>query len=111
MIKELGKISSVKFGFISDYPFLFGLQLTFQGKGWGIGCGGKYTINMKEIDNDTKFTIEEQKDFLHKAMKDVIKILNDAKVNNVYDLVNKPVEVILNNDDNFDSFRILSEVL
>ena len=46
--KELGKISKAEFGMISDMPHLTGLQLHFSGKGFGIGDGGKHTVNMSE---------------------------------------------------------------
>ena len=90
--KQLGKIDFAEFGTIKDYPFLIGLQLGFQlgDKTW-IGNGVKYTVNIQTIEfiND---------------------ILKDAKVNYVSELINKPVEVTIENNT-FKDFRILTEVL
>ena len=45
--KLLGKISDVRFGFIPDYPFLFGLDLTFKlSDSSYIGTGGQYTVKL-----------------------------------------------------------------
>ena len=104
----LGKITNVKFGFIPDYPFLFGIDFEFSlGDGSGVGSGGKYTIN---ISKDCKWSAEERKEAIESSIDFIVKILKDAKVDNVYDLKNKPVEVYIQ-DNTFISFRILTEVL
>lgn len=104
----LGKISSVEYGFIEDYCFLFGLKLSFSlSDGTGVGDGGKYCLNIsKECKWGTlkrEKAIEEKTDLL-------IQIMNDAKVSNVSQLKGKPVEVTLNGNSFYD-FRILKEVL
>lgn len=45
-----------------------------------------------------------------KSVEEVNQILKDAKVNYVSELVNKPVEVTMENNT-FKDFRILTEVL
>ncbi len=104
----LGKITNVRFGFIPDYPFLFGIDFDFSlGDGSYIGSGGKYTVN---ISKDCKWSPEERKEAIEKSTDFIVKILKDAKVDNVCDLKNKPVEVYLK-DNTFVDFRILTEVL
>lgn len=107
--KVLGKITSSQFGMVPDYPFLFGLQLQFAlAEGCGIGCGGKYTVNVSPECQWLRHGEREQRitqiiDFLYQ-------VLTDAKVHYVAELNNKPVEVEIENNT-FVGFRILTEVL
>lgn len=106
--KILGKITSAEYGMHRDYPFLFGLQLHFSlGDGTSIGCGGKYTIN---IGKAYKWTTEKRQLGITESVDEVHKILEDAKVNFVSELIGKPVEVEIEKNI-FKSFRILTEVL
>ena len=105
--KMLGKIDFAEFGTIRDMPFLIGLQLGFSMGGYGVMDGGRYTVN---ISPECKWEKSERVEAVTKIVEDVNKILKDAKVNYVSELVNKPVEVTLVNNT-FESFRILTEVL
>ncbi len=106
--KILGKITSAEYGMVSDYPFLFGLQLYFSlGDGTSIGCGSRYTVNIGEA---CKWTTEERQYGITKSVDELHKILKDAKVNYVSKLVGKPVEVEIEKNC-FKDFRILTEVL
>ena len=106
--KILGKILDVRFGFIRDYPFLFGLDLTFKlANSGGVGSGGKYTVN---ISKECKWSEADRNSAIAKTVDNLIKIMEDANVTNVCDLKNKPVEVTLENNT-FKDFRILTEVL
>lgn len=106
--KILGKITKVNFGQVRDYPFLFGLQLDFKlGDGNYIGCGSRYTIN---ISKECRWEESERNAAVVKMVEELDKILKDAKVNYVSDLVNKPVEVVIESNT-FKDFRILTEVL
>lgn len=105
--KELGKIIFAEYGILKGCPNLIGLQL-----GFSIGCkkvddGGKYTVNVgtecKREDLNREETITE-------SIEKVNQILKDAKVNYVSELLNKPVEVTIENNT-FKDFRILTEVL
>lgn len=106
--KMFGKIISAEFGTVQDRPFLVGLKLEFRlSDGTVIGNSGKYIVSATtayELSNDgrrKKIT----------AMVDAVRgVLKDSKVNNVSDLVGKPVEVTMENDI-FKDFRILTEVL
>ena len=106
--RVLGKIVSAEYGMVKDYPFLFGLQLNFKiGDGTFVGCGCKYTENIRE---DCKWTKEERQSSITKSVEKVNQILKDAKINYVSQLIGKPVEVIIENNS-FKDFRILTEVL
>lgn len=106
--KLLGKISNVRFGFIPDYPFLFGLDLTFKlSDNTVIGTGGKYTVNISEA---CKWSEEEKNAALIDMINQIIKVMEDAKIINISDLKNKPVEVTIDRNT-FKDFRILIEVL
>lgn len=105
--KELGKITFAEFGTIRDYPFLIGLQLGFRMGGSGVMDGGKYTVN---ISPECKWKDLNREETITKYIEEVNRILKDAKVNYVSELLNKPVEVTIE-DDRFKDFRILTEVL
>lgn len=106
--KVLGKIDFAEFGTIRDYPFLIGLQLGFKlGDGGGIMDGGSNTVN---ISPECRWETTEREVAITAAVEQVDKILKDAKVNYVSQLLNKPVEVEIDRNT-FKSFRILTEVL
>lgn len=105
--KELGKITFAEFGTIRDYPFLIGLQLGFRMGGSNVMDGGKYTVN---ISPECKWKEFNREVTIAKSIEEVNRILEDAKVNYVSELVNKPVEVTMENNI-FKDFRILTEVL
>ena len=105
--KRLGKVDFAEYGTIRDYPFLIGLQLGFSMGGCGVMDGGRYTVN---ITHECRWGENERLEAVTKSVEDVHKILNDAKVNYVSELVGKPVEVTLDSNC-FKEFRILTEVL
>ncbi|MEQ3613526.1 hypothetical protein, partial [Mediterraneibacter gnavus] len=79
--------------------------------GFSIGCkmvedGGKYTVFI-DYENDENI---DQKSIIADSVRNVHQILKDAKVNYVSELINKPVEVTIE-DNTFKDFRILTEVL
>lgn len=110
MIKKLAKISTAEFGRINDLPFLFGLQLAFKGDGWGIGTEvGRYTVNLnKECKWGTR---EERSKEIERIIDFTNDLLKSAKVNNVSELKGLPVEVKIDDNNTFEDFRILTEVL
>lgn len=106
--KVLGKIDFVEYGRVKDMPFLMGLQLGFKMEYGGVGCGGKYTINMSKA---CKWDREEERECtITKYVDDLYEILKQAKVDYVSQLKNIPVEITLENNT-FKDFRILTEVL
>lgn len=106
--KILGKINFAEYGTVRDYPFLIGLQLGFKlGDGTGVMDGGSNTIN---ISKECKWEEDEREAAITVSVEKVYQILKDAKVNYVSELINKPVEVTIDNNC-FKDFRILTEVL
>lgn len=105
--KELGKITFAEYETIRDYPFLIGLKLGFSMSGTSIMDGEKYTVN---ISPECKWGILDREATITKSVEEVNRILEDAKVNYVSELLNKPVEVTMENNT-FKDFRILTEVL
>lgn len=105
--KELGKITFAEYGTIRDYPYWIGLQLGFRMNGSAVMDGGKYTVN---ISPECKCGKTNREESITKSVEEVNRILKDAKVNYVSELVNKPVEVTMENNT-FKDFRILTEVL
>ena len=105
MQKELGKISAVSFGRNSDRPFLFGLELTFGGKDWGT-----FTMIGANMSDTCKWGEVERNEAFFDVCKKINKLLEDANVNSVDELVGIPVEVTFENNTLSD-YRILTEVL
>lgn len=105
--KLLGKIDFAEFGTIRDYPFLIGLQLGFSMGGTGVMDGGRYTVN---INPNCRWKNGERSEAITKTVEKINSILKDAKVHYVSELINKPVEVTIE-DNTFKDFRILTEVL
>ena len=106
--KILGKIDFAEYGTIRDYPFLIGLQLGFKlGDGSGVMDGGSNTIN---ITKECRWEESEREAAVTVSVEKVYQILEDAKVNYVSQLINKPVEVTIEKNC-FKAFRILTEVL
>ncbi len=105
--KELGKITFAEFGVFRDYPFLIGLQLCFKLESGEISDGGNYIVN---INPKCKWEWLDREETIAKSIEKVNQILEDAKVDYVSELLNKPVEVTMENN-RFKDFRILTEVL
>lgn len=69
--------------------------------------GGKYTVN---ISPECKWKNLNREETVTKTIEEVDRILKDAKVNYISELLNKPVEITIENNT-FKAFRILTEVL
>lgn len=104
---ELGKITHAEFGKVSDYPFLVGLKLTFEGPGWGCSDGGMHTVN---ISPECRWESQERAEAIASNLERINTILEEARVYDISQLVGKPVAVTFENNT-FKSFRILTEVL
>jgi hypothetical protein len=110
--KMLGKIIKAEFGYCGYQESLIGLSLTLESEKDGWGCGtfiGDYhwgiipTIHSKWTEGDRQQRCAE-------AIKKIDKILVDAKVDKVSDLVGIPVEVTFESNCIKD-WRILTEVI
>lgn len=108
MEKMLGKIDSAEFGMVKDMGFLMGLILWFSAGGCGVGDCKTYTAN---ISKECKWEHRSRTETFAKIIDDISGILSDAKVNYVSELVGKPVEITIGDDNCLKSFRILTEVL
>lgn len=110
-MKMLGKIKDIRLGYFYDHK-LFGVRIDFSldGGSSGIGCGGKYTINIAEHNERCEWTEEERFEAINKLFWTIQNWTEQAKVENFRDLRGVPVEVEINNGT-FENFRILTEVL
>jgi len=105
--KILGKISEVYFG---DRDGRLGLWLTLSGS-WGVmtdySCWNPQYIKVTE---HTKWTEDDRKMEMAKIMNKVAELLKKAKVSNINDLLNIPIEMT-SKGNTLSSWRILEEVL
>lgn len=84
MYKEIGKIKSIDLG---KHDYFYGIRIVLAGEAWGT-CTSLDNIN------------------------DLKKYLDDAKVNTMYELNNKPIEATFDSPiGKLISWRILTEVL
>lgn len=86
------------------YDWEMGFKL---GDGVGIMDGGSNTVN---ISPECRWEESERQQAITVNIEQLYKILNEAKVNYVSQLINKPVEVEIDRNT-FKGFRILTEVL
>ena len=104
----LGKISSVYFGVIDGR---LGLYLTLSGSKL---VQQTYTAwdpeGTKPIGSGFQWTEEDRDIELIKIMRKISKLLKQAKVSKVNDLLNIPIEFVIE-ENRLKSWRILEEVL
>ena len=78
MAEQIGKIASVKMGFVGYQDCEFGLQLTLSGRSWGtVTCinGGWF----KEPDEHCKWTTEDQARHFGEACYKIIDTLKKLR--------------------------------
>lgn len=106
METRIGKIATVDFGFKAQGVVLFGVIYTI-------------TSNDEVFTSGAKYFCDTTKNFQYSAqasggsaefLTDMTKVLTDAGVSGLEELVGKPVQVELENGE-FHSFRILTELL
>lgn len=106
---KLGKIRSVKFGLGGYQDEQIGLWIDVSGDGWYAGHsiigGWKFPP-----DKNAKWTLEEQSASYTKMVREINKVLGDAKVDSVDKLAGVPVECEFD-FTTLKNFRILTEVL
>lgn len=103
----LGKISNVQFG-IRDGRF--GLWLILEGT-WGTQTEHTtWDPETVEVTEHTKWTEFDRDIELSKIMHKISKLLNEAKIDDIYKLKNIPVEFTSENG-RLKDWRILTEVL
>ena len=108
--KVLGKIISAEYGKYKALDEFFGLQLDFA-----LGDGTKANSTILYTENISPYrswTPTEKATAITKQIDFINQILEDAKCSYVSELINKPVEVEIDEDKKlFYNFRILTEVL
>lgn len=109
METQLGKIESVHFGMGGYDDVQIGVWFRFSGKGWG-GCFDGIGTWTHTPDEYTKWTIADQDAVFVKIVRHLMKLLQEARVNDIAKLVGKPVEVTFNGG-RLESWRLLTEVL
>jgi len=117
-MKILGKIEDIKLGHFYDHK-LFGVIIHFSldGGSTGIGCGGKYTINIAEHTDRCEWTEEDRNKAISNLFWTIQNWIEQAKVENFGELRGVPVEVEIEDVNGmalggtFKGFRILTEVI
>lgn len=106
--KALGKIISAEYGKYKALDEFFGLQLEFSlGDGTKANSTIIYTVNISPY---RSWTPTERATAIAKQIDFINQILENAKCSYISELINKPVQVTIENNM-FQSFRILKEVL
>lgn len=111
METKLGKIEKIRFGFGGYNEAQVGLWLTFSGDGIGVSHGiqGGWSLHIKHSEH-CKWTEEERDVGYAKMCREVQEVMLKAKVEEVHQLVGKPVEMTFDGMILKD-WRILTEVL
>lgn len=106
--KELGRISSARFGWGGYQDAMIGLSLTFEGKGWGCGhFEGAWGIDRSEY---AKWSEEDRIRQLGETCLLLRDTLKAAKVQDVVSLIGTPIECTFEGNG-LQSWRVLEEVL
>lgn len=106
--KWLGRITKAEFGFGGYQEAMFGLSVTIESTGSGIGdFKGGWAIDRPE---SAKWTEQDRRDHIFEAVWEVKDILSKAKRMHVSQLKGVPVEVTCEGNI-LKSWRVLEEVL
>lgn len=106
--KELGKITRFEVGMGGYEDAMFGLSVTFSFQGSGVqDFIGTWAHKPGE---HHKWTIEDQSRCWADMCRQIIDLMQKAKVKTTSEMVGIPVEVTFNNNT-LHSWRILEEVL
>jgi hypothetical protein len=109
--KRLGKIQKATFGIGAYNDVMIGLHIIFSGEGWGIGDNNStWDSTLVPWTHHCKWSPESRDAEYAKIVHFVSKILADAKVQSVHELVGIPVEITLNGNT-LKEWRVLTEVL
>jgi hypothetical protein len=110
METKLGKIRKARFGFGGYQEVMFGISFDFDLNGSGVGdFWGDWGPDI-DVTPNTKWTEAERINRLGSTSMRIAKLMKQAKVEDVKDLVGIPVEVKFDGNV-LHSWRVLSEVL
>ena len=106
----LGKIESATFG---TFEGRIGISFILAFSHAEIEDSSKTTWDPEQvkITQYTKWTEADRDAKLIKIMRYISKLLTDAKVDDVTKLAGKPIELVINEYNSLESWRILTEVL
>ena len=108
---SLGKITSVKFGLCGHNEDEIGLKLSFSSAGKVVSFNKSYyDTHQVEHTSRCEWSPEDRVNAHNATIEYVSKLLNDAGVDDINKLVNKPVELTFDAND-LQEWRILTEVL
>jgi hypothetical protein len=108
---EIGKIENCIVGHGGYQNAMIGVSFTLSGKSWGVSdFWGTWSCSP---DKQTKWTKQDQLNILGETFLRLEKLLVETKVDDVRQLVGKPVQVTFEGGGMgmLKSWRILSEVL
>lgn len=107
---RLGKIQRVRYGYGGYDNAMFGVTFDFRGDGWGVGdFWGWWPLTYARSEH-CKWT-EEGRNAIHlDTQRKLEQVMSDAKVHDVTQLVDVPVEVKFEGNS-LESWRVLKEVL
>lgn len=109
-MKELGKISSIRFGMGGYQDAQFGIWISFEMRGSGCATGEGFWIS--EWSEHCKWTNESRIKYFGDLVMKISKWCSDAKVNSVDKLKGIPVELTFDSPyGKLTDWRILTEVL
>ena len=109
--KELGKISSVRFGHVGYRGSQLGIAVTLSMGSSSVGDSrAAWDPELIERPSTAKWTEEDRDKDLSETMRFISLLLKQAKVSDITQLKGKPVEVTMKNNT-LQSWRILEEVL
>lgn len=109
--KRLAKIKNVRFGHGGYQGMQFGLYLGFGGEGWGVSTfEGAWDPTLMERSEHAAWTEVDRSKELDNLCRNVSKYLSQAKVDDVAELKDKPVEITFEGQI-MKSWRLLTEVI
>ena len=111
MDTKLGKIAGVSFGHGGYQDVMIGLNLTLEGDGWGVCTNiSGWDAELMECTERCKWTEEDRDVDYASIIREISKLLSQAKVSKVSDLKGVPIEATFE-ANTLKSWRILTEVI
>ncbi len=108
MRTEIGKIKSIYFGHGGYQDAMIGVTFDLGGKSWGVGDFWGYWSTKRS--ENCQWTEADRVKNLGEVVMKLSKLLQEAKVSDLNELQDVPVEVTFNNNS-LVSWRLLTEVL
>lgn len=109
--KVLGKIESVRLGHGGYQDAQLGLHIRLQGPGWSTTSSDAFWDDvMVEVSTSAKWGENDRRNAYADIMRRISRLLADAKVGDINQLVGKPVEATFTGMS-LQTWRLLTEVL